>query len=256
MGMNERIQSGATLIGGTINILAPAFVETFCAAGPDFIMLDLEHNLKDFSAVQSAIITADLYNVPVLVRPGEHSSNLVGRLLDAGAAGFVFPQVRTAKEAAEFISWCRYKPLGIRALGYNRSWARYEANDPLPREQANNDVFCLMVIEDVEGANNISSILDVDGVSGVAFGPGDLALEIGAKTWDDPRLVELLDRMAAATAAMPGKAMMRFTQTPEQARQNVASGANMMIMHHDVMLIRKMYTDHIASLREGGESAR
>jgi 2-keto-3-deoxy-L-rhamnonate aldolase RhmA len=247
--LKQRIESGATLIGGTVNILAPAFVETYCASGPDFMMLDLEHNLKDFSAVQAAIITADVHGVPVLVRPGEHSSNFVGRLLDAGAAGFVFPHVRTAEQAAEFVSWCRYKPLGIRALGYNRTWTRYESNDPVPREQSNRDVFCLMVIEDVEGANNITEILNVDGVTGVAFGPGDLAMEIGAATWDAPELVELLSKIAAATRAVPGKAMMRFTQTPEQAQQNIASGANMMIMHHDVMLIRKMYSSLISSLR-------
>jgi 4-hydroxy-2-oxoheptanedioate aldolase len=254
-GLKQRIESGDLLIGGTINIFNPAFIEMYCAAGADFIMLDLEHNLKDFTGVLSVIMTADLYQVPVIVRPGEHSSNLVGRLLDAGAAGMVFPQVGTAKEAAELVSWCRYKPQGVRALGYARSWALHQANDPPQRRQANNDVVCLMVIEDLEGARNLTEILNVDGVTGVAMGPGDLALEIGAATWDAPELTKLLGEMAATASAVPGKALMRFTLSGEQAGKNAQSGANMLILHHDVMLVKQMYTDLISTVRAGARQS-
>jgi 2-keto-3-deoxy-L-rhamnonate aldolase RhmA len=254
--MKQRIESGDLLVGGTINIFNPAFVEMYCVSGADFIMLDLEHNMKDFSGVQSVIMTADLYQVPVIVRPGEHSSNLVGRLLDAGAAGIVFPQVRTAEEAAELVSWCRYKPQGIRALGYARSWARHEANDPPQRQRANNDVVCLMVIEDLEGAKNMTDILNVDGVTGVAIGPGDLALEIGAATWDAPELTKLLSEMAATASAVPGKALMRFTLSGEQAAKNAQSGANMLILHHDVVLVKQMYANLVSTVRAGAETAR
>ena len=253
--LKQKIDRGEILIGGAVNIFSPPLVEAYCAAGADFIMPCLEHSLKDYSALQTAIITADLHGVPSIVRPGDISPNMIGRLLDAGAAGIIFPEVHDAAEAAEYVSWCRYKPGGIRALGYNRSWTSGEANDPAQRAKENDEVVCIMVVEDMAGARNIEEILAVDGVAGIAIGPGDMALEIGATSWDDPRLQALLTDLAAKVRAVPGKALMRFTLTDEQAADNALSGANVLTIHHDVILIRNMYSKLISGFRSSAEGA-
>lgn len=254
--LKRRLEAGELLIGGAVNIFTPVLIEAYCAAGANFIMPCLEHGLKDFSALQTTIITADLHGVPSIVRPGEVSPNMIGRLLDAGAAGIIFPEVHNAKEAAEYVSWCRYKPGGIRALGYNRSWAKGDANDPAQRSRENGDVVCIMVVEDLVGAENIEEILGVEGVAGIAIGPGDMALDMGATSWDDPRLQELLANLAAKVRAVPGKALMRFTLTDAQAAKNALSGANMLSIHHDAILIRDMYRQLISGFRSSAEQVR
>ena len=248
ISMSDRISSGDVLVGGIVNIFAPAFVETYCRSGADFIFIDHEHGLKDLGDIQNAIIVADACGVPALVRVGDRSCNFVGRVLDAGAAGILFPHVCTAEEAAELVSWCRYKPQGTRALGYNRAWSRHAPDDRVQRSKIDKAVVCIMAIEDLQGADNLASILATDGVSGVAMGPGDLSLELNVDSWDAPELVKLLDDMAKVAASFPGKGLMRLALSRQQAARHVQGGANMLVAHHDVVLIKEMYTKLFADL--------
>lgn len=113
--LKDRLNNWEVLKGAVINIAHPTMVEVVCEAGADFLFLDFEHGLRDYNDIGQAIIAAELHKVPTLVRLGERAANLTERILDAGASGFLFPHVETAEEAAELVSWCRYKPLGIRA---------------------------------------------------------------------------------------------------------------------------------------------
>jgi staphyloferrin B biosynthesis citrate synthase len=240
--LKDRLSNGEVLKGAVINIAHPTIVEVVCEAGADFIFLDFEHGLRDYNDIGQAIIAAELHKVPILVRLGERSSNLVERMLDAGASGFLFPHVETAEEAAELVSWCRYKPLGVRGSGFARASISYKGNEYERRQQASKDVVCIMIIESLKGKENLSKILAVEGVTGVAIGPGDISMELGVSDWKDPKVVQVLDEMAAVVKSFPNKAFLRLALTPEEAVQNVNSGANMILLTHDVQLIKAMYS--------------
>jgi 2-keto-3-deoxy-L-rhamnonate aldolase RhmA len=231
------------LKGAVINILDPTMIELVCAAGADFLFLDFEHGIHDYGDVAHAILAADIQGVPALVRLGERSSNQVARFLDGGAAGFLFPHVSTAAEAAELVSWCRYKPLGLRGSGFARASLRYDGNEYDRRQSASQDVACIMIIESLEGKANLADILAVDGVTGVAIGPGDLSMALGVSDWADAKVVQLLEEMAAVTRNFPDRALLRLALTPDEAAAHAAAGANMILLTHDVQLIKSMYTN-------------
>jgi 4-hydroxy-2-oxoheptanedioate aldolase len=239
--LKNRLINGEVLKGAVINIAHPTMIEVVCAAGVDFIFLDFEHGLRDYSDISVALMAAELSDVPSLVRLGERSANLVARMLDGGAAGFLFPHVSTAAEAAEFVSWCRYKPLGVRGSGFARASLRYDGNEYDRRQRASQDVVCIMIIESLEGKANLPDILAVEGVTGVAIGPGDLSLQLGVSDWADPKVVCLLDEMSAVLRNFPGRALLRLALTGDEAAAHVAAGANMILLTHDVQLIRTMY---------------
>jgi 2-keto-3-deoxy-L-rhamnonate aldolase RhmA len=245
--IKDRLNAGEVLIGPVLNIVHPTMVELCCGAGADYLFLDFEHGLRDYNDVAVALITAELGGVPALVRLGERSPNLVERMLDAGAAGFLFPHVSSAAEAAELVSWCRYKPLGVRGSGFSRASLRHDGNEYERRQAASRDVVCIMIIESLEGKANLAEILAVDGVTGVAIGPGDLSLELGVSDWGHPDLVRLLDEMAAIVRDFPGRALLRLALTPGEAAAHAASGANMILMTHDTQLIRTMYKGMISA---------
>jgi 2-keto-3-deoxy-L-rhamnonate aldolase RhmA len=253
--LKNRLSDGEVLKGAVINIAHPTMIEIVCAAGVDFIFLDFEHGLRDYSDIGIALLAAELSNVPTLVRLGERSANLVARMLDGGAAGFLFPHVSTAAEAAELVSWCRYKPLGARGSGFARASLRYDGSEYDRRQRASQDVVCIMIIESLEGKENLSDILAVDGVTGVAIGPGDLSLELGVSDWADPRVVHLLAEMSDVTRNFPGRALLRLALTAEEAAAHVAAGANMILLTHDVQLIKTMYAgllrDMVSAIARG-----
>lgn len=240
--LKDRLHKGEVLKGAVINIAHPIMIETVCAAGADFLFLDFEHGLRDYNDIGQAIATAELNSVPTLVRLGERSPNLVERMLDGGASGIIFPHVETAEEAAELVSWCRYKPLGIRGSGFARASINYNGNEYERRQQTSKDVVCIMIVENLKGKENLAKILAVDGVTGVAIGPGDLSMELGVDNWKHPKVVQTLAEMATVAKLFPNKALLRLALTPEEAVQHVTSGANMILLTHDWQLIKNVYS--------------
>jgi len=238
--LQQRLAADEVLFGAVLNMTNTTMVEVCCAAGADFLFLDFEHGLKDYSSIAEGLIAAELHGVPTLVRIGERSPDLVARMLDGGATGILFPHVSSATEAEDLVSWCRYAPLGKRGSGFSRAGLR-NGNEYDRRQQASRDVVCMMIVEDLEGAKDLPAILAVDGVTGVAIGPGDLSMQLGVDDWNHPAVREVLDGMAATVAACPGKALMRLSLTPAAGAANVASGTNMVLLTHDVHLVGAMY---------------
>ena len=240
--IKERIKNGEILKGAVINIAHPTMIEVVCAAGADFLFLDFEHGLRDYNDIGQAIMTAELSKVPTLVRLGERSANLVERMLDGGATGFLFPHVETAEEAAELVSWCQYKPLGVRGSGFARASINHTGNEYDRCQQASKEVVCIMIIESLKGKENLSKILAVEGVTGVAIGPGDISMELGLNDWKHPKVTQILDEMAAIVKSSPEKAFLRLSLTADEAAKNVDSGANMILLTHDWQLIKGLYS--------------
>jgi 2-keto-3-deoxy-L-rhamnonate aldolase RhmA len=253
--IKQRLAEGETLVGAVINIADPMIIELCSGAGADFLFLDFEHGLKDYSEIAIGLLTADLCGVPALVRVGERSENLVARMLDAGAAGLLFPHVSTAAEAEELVSWCRYKPMGTRGSGVARGFLRHKGNEYDRRQAANKNVVCMMIVEDLAGAQNLDAILAVDGVAGVAIGPGDLSMQLGVDRWDHPKVQEVLDRMAAIVQRTPDRALLRLCLTRDDVQTQMKAGANMLLLTHDVHLIKAMYLELFSGIREAMKSA-
>ena len=55
------------------------------------------------------------------------------------------------------------------------------------------------------------------------------------------KVVCLRQEMSAVTRNFPGRALLRLALTGEEAAAHVAAGANMILLTHDVQLIRTMY---------------
>jgi 2-keto-3-deoxy-L-rhamnonate aldolase RhmA len=253
--LNQRIAAGEVLFGNVLNMTNSTMVEICCGAGADFLFLDFEHGLRDFSEIARAIITAEFCGTPALVRVGERSPNLVARMLDAGAAGIIFPHVRTAAEAAELVSWCRYKPLGQRGSGLARGFLRYVGNEFDRRMDANRDVACLMIVEDQEGMANVREIAAVEGVTGIGIGPGDLSMALGASSWDDERVTSALDAITQIVRQQPGCAVMRLAVDTAAVADLVQKGVNMVLATHDAHLIKDMYRALFKEFREAADRA-
>lgn len=248
--LTQRLASGDVLFGCVLNMTNSTMVELCCGAGADFLFLDFEHGLRDFSEIATAIITAELCGTPALVRVGERSPNLVARLLDAGASGIIFPHVSSAEEAAELVSWCRYKPEGQRGSGLARGFLRHDGSEFDRRMQANRDVACIMIVENMEGMACVAEIAAVDGVTAIGIGPGDLSMAMGASSLDDPRVTSALDTMTETVRNHAGRAVMRLALNDASVADLVGKGVNMILATHDAHLIKTMYRQLFGSFRD------
>src|SRR5262245_8586393 len=106
-----------------INVPWQPLVEIFGSCGLDAALIDMEHTSMDFADVENLIIAAEAAGVTPLVRPPAIDTHAVNRLLDAGALGIVFADVRTAEDAELAASCTKYPPAGRR--GWGGSHTRY-----------------------------------------------------------------------------------------------------------------------------------
>jgi len=166
--------------------------------GHHAVMIDLEHSTMPIdTAAQLCATAADLGLTP-LVRVPEREYGAIGRLLDGGAHGIVFPRIETAAQARLVSRACRFPPAGQRSaltmvpqLGMRPTAAKSlnAALDELTIVQ--------ILLETPAGIDNAEAIAELDEVDILAIGANDLTAELGVPgDYDHP-----LFRLAVATAA-------------------------------------------------------
>ena len=173
-------------------------IETLGAAGADAAILDLEHVSYGLETAEGLIIACEAAGISPIVRPPGLSSDLVSRVLDAGAQGIVFPQIEDAEQAATAVGCVRYRPSGTRGWGgAHTRWAGWQGGyagdllsagtvagvyDPEYVKRSHADVVAIMLVETVAGVDQIEQIAAVPGIDAVIFGWGDFSIEVGFDT--------------------------------------------------------------------------
>lgn len=166
----EGVRWGAWSVLGS----APA-AELLARSGWDWVVLDGQHGLWDDRATTGALAVLPAAP-PVLVRVPWDEHGLVGRALDAGAAGVVAPMVAGPEEAARVAAACRYAPAGTRSWGPTGPLRGRPA--PAPPE-ADTAVTCVVMVETAEALASVGAIAATPGVDAVLVGPFDLSLSLG-----------------------------------------------------------------------------
>jgi len=159
-------------------------------AGFDWVVLDMEHSPNDLRTVMSQLDAFSDSPTTTLVRPEWNDPVLVKRLLDTGASGLVFPMIQSVEEAEAAVASTRYPPRGIRGVsGSTRANKFGRIDDYFQRiEEETTVIIQLETQESIAMAEDIGA---VDGVSGIFFGPADIAADMGmlgqpmdSKVWD------------------------------------------------------------------------
>jgi 4-hydroxy-2-oxoheptanedioate aldolase len=172
-----------------ITLPSVEIVEMAAAHGLDCVVVDMEHASMSLGRVQQLVTVAQGAGMTALVRV-ESPEAEVGRVLDLGAQGVVFPTVSTAKQARHTVSGMRFPPHGSRGWSGAHSravrWAAVTesaGNDArllTPEFVAASDaaLATIFMIEDEQGAENIEDILDTGRPDGIIFGWGDLTVSV------------------------------------------------------------------------------
>jgi 4-hydroxy-2-oxoheptanedioate aldolase len=173
--------------------------ETMAHAGFDALVLDMQHGMgigPDRAALWlQAVSTTD--TVPI-VRVSWNEPVLIQWVLDAGAYGIIVPLVNNGLEATKAGRAARYPPLGYRSVGPNR--ARYYGG-PDYIQHANEEVICLVMVENPETLVHLDGMARAPGVDGFYIGPADLAVSMGLPAGtgqQDPRHQEACQRVLDA----------------------------------------------------------
>ena len=112
---------GRPTINGWLSIGNPFTAEIMAAQGYDSITIDVQHGALDYSSVLPMFQAMRASGVVPMARVPWLEPGIIMKVLDAGAYGVICPMVNTPEQAAEFVSYVRYPPLGQRSFGPTRA---------------------------------------------------------------------------------------------------------------------------------------
>src|SRR5688572_17024142 len=152
----EKLRWGGTVLVLNANFPSAALVEHSGALGFDVAFIDCEHGTADFERVEELARAARAGGMTSILRPWSMERGLVTRYLDCGVGGIQFPQVddvATAQAAVDTVRSARGSDFA--------------------------DTIVAVMIESVQGVENIDGIVAVEGVDVAVVGLADLARSLG-----------------------------------------------------------------------------
>ncbi|RWR31040.1 2,4-dihydroxyhept-2-ene-1,7-dioic acid aldolase [Sinirhodobacter populi] len=163
---------GRPAINGWLSIGNPFTAEIMAAQGYDSVTIDIQHGALDYGSVLPMFQAMRASGVTPMARVPWREPGIIMKALDAGAQGIICPMVNSAEEAAEFVSYMRYPPLGQRSFGPTRATFAYGSYGVA----ANDELLALAMIETQLGVDNLEAIAATPGLDGIYIGPADLTL--------------------------------------------------------------------------------
>ncbi len=172
------IARGEQQIGIWASLANGFAAEVIASAGFDWALIDMEHSPADYQDVLGQLQAFAASGTTAIVRPEWNDPVAVKRLLDLGAQGLLFPMIQSVQEAQNAVAATRYPPRGIRGVsGATRATKFGRITDYTSRVEDETTV--ILQLETAAAIAQAEQIAAVDGVSGVFFGPADIAADIG-----------------------------------------------------------------------------
>src|SRR3954471_731694 len=97
MTLRDRLRAGEPTLGTFLNLGSPLAAEACALGGFDWLLIDLEHGAGEDGLVGPPL-AAGAPRVPALVRVETAERIRAGRVLDAGAAGVMFPRMDSVEQ--------------------------------------------------------------------------------------------------------------------------------------------------------------
>jgi len=242
-----RLIGGEKLLGTMVTLPCPATAEILADIGFDWLFVDGEHGPLETGDIL-AILQAVGDRTACIVRVPSADEVPIKKVLDLGARGIIVPQVNTAEQAANVVRFARYSPQGsrgvglARAHGYGMRFGEYLAS-------ANEQISVVVQAEHARAAENIESIVKVEGVDAVLLGPYDLSASFGKPgQLDDPEVTGAIDRItdACRNAGMP---LGYFGVTADAVQPFLDRGYTLIVAGVDTLLLGGAAQGLLANLR-------
>lgn len=242
------LREGGTALGAAIPDASEFMARVTVDTGIDFLWIDLEHRSFSYHEIRWIPIMARRAGCEPLIRPVNNDIGLIKKALDTGASCLMIPQVNTAEEARQAVSYAKYPPEGVR--GVTPTWMLLTGDNVaeyLPR--ANDETFVTVQIETAEGIENMDEIAEVDGVDVLFAGPADLAASMGSLgKMDDPKLLKFLEEFPARVESH-GKAAGTTVVGLEAAKKVIAQGYRFVAVGNLLTFGREAMTSALGQLR-------
>jgi 4-hydroxy-2-oxoheptanedioate aldolase len=223
----------------TLHLIDPSLFELTSLMGFDGIWMDMEHHGYGVERAMTLMRAARVGSTDIMVRPAKGEFMRLGRMLEAGAQGIMYPRCDDAAEARQVVTWSKFAPLGKRGFDGGNPDMPY-CTMPIEKyvKEANEQTFLVIQIEDENAVANARAIAEIEGVDVLFFGPADFTVLGGIPgQFDHPRVQEAI-RTIAGAARQAGKHWGMPCGTSERAKQLLDMGARFLCHGADILFVK------------------
>ncbi len=177
--LKQKVLSGETTYGCWLNLGSHVSAEIVSTTGFDWLLIDMEHGAGNEMLLYHQLQVLQHGRAAAIVRIADITRPAIQRIMDAGADGIMFPQIRSEEEAQLAVSSMYYPPLGIRGLakmvratGFGNNFDEYRAGQE-------DRLLGIVQIETLEALKNVDLIAAIPQVDVLFVGPSDLSMSLG-----------------------------------------------------------------------------
>ncbi|CAH8382893.1 unnamed protein product [Eruca vesicaria subsp. sativa] len=250
MSLKSRLGKGENLYGLFLLSLSPEIAEIAALSGYDFIIVDLEHGAGGIREALNCIRAIEAAGCSSVVRVPDISQAWAKKALDLGAGGIMFPMVENGRSASDAVSFCRYRPDGVRGCAYTVVRDSKFGFDQAYLANYVDDLLVMCQIESEEGVKNVDEIVAVDGMDCVMMGPRDLSASLGLL--HDPSNPKVKSAMRTAETAVlasdpvnGGAYLAGMASAHDTSKDLWSRGYHIVLGSADVSLFKKAAVDDV-----------
>ncbi len=222
----------------------PSVFELASLMGFDGIWMDMEHHFQSLETAGQLMRAARVGTSDIIARPAKGEFMRLGRMLEAGAQGIMYPRCDCAAEDAEVVRWSKFAPQGQRGYDSGNPDNPY-CSLPAPQyvQQANAETFVIIQLESPEAIDHAKEIAQVDGIDALILGPADFSILAGIPgQFEHPMIDDALCHIAAACQAA-GKHWGCPGMSVERTAELLARGARLLFRGADILMVKQGLED-------------
>ena len=238
--IKRKLKDGKPALLTQLHLTDASIFEMVSVMGFDGIWMDLEHHSYSLETAGNFIRATRVGSADTLARTAKGEFMRMGRLLEMGAQGIMYPRCSDASEAKEVVRWTKFAPLGQRGFDGAGADAFYTG---IPMDEyvrdANEETFVVIQLEDPKAIEQAEAIAAVEGVDVIMLGPADFSVLSGIPgQFDHPSIEKSLNKIAQA-AANTGKYWASTAADANSAKELLQRGAGMILHNADICIVKK-----------------
>lgn len=238
--VKAKLRRGEPALITCCHFIDPSIYEMVSLMGFDGIWLDLEHHPTSDETASQLMRSARVGSSDIIARPAKGEFMRMGRLLESGAQGIMYPRCESAAEAAELVRWAKFAPDGERGVDGANGDNPYCFMPMAPYlKAANENTLLIAQLESVVALENAAAIANVPGVDVLMLGPGDLSVIAGIPYQFDHPIIANAYRRVAQVAQEAGKWWGTVSGSPEHTRKLMDMGAKFICHGCDLIMVKQ-----------------
>lgn len=222
-----------------LHLTDPSLHELVGLMGFDGIWMDMEHHAYSVEKATELMRASRVGRTDCMARPAKGEFMRMGRMLEAGAHGILYPRCSDAAEAREVVRWSKFHPLGERGFDGGNPDMPYCTMDTAEYIRfANDNTWIAIQMEEQKAVDDAERIGAVEGVDILFLGPADFTVLSGIPgDFNHPKVQKAIEKIAQA-AKNTGKHWGMPAGTTARAKQLMDLGARFLCHGADIIHVK------------------